>query len=94
MKNLLQKNIQHIKTMLYIWLSKSVEKRLRLYEFAPNENGYDTYFVMGTSEEEARKRILETENERPNSYPFSKYIKKYVYVNSYGINEVAYSDNC
>jgi len=47
---------------------------------------------MSTSEEEARKRILETENERPYTYPYSQDIALYKTVETFGVNEVTLTD--
>lgn len=77
-----------------------------LYEFTPNETGYDSFYVMSESVDEAIKSVMAfsmkphststlVDGTKIDHYPtdFEKYRHKYR-IKVYGENEVTWTDNC
>jgi len=77
-----------------------------LYEFTPNETGYDSFFVMSESLDKAIEAVeafskkpydtsILVDGSKIDHYPtdYEKYRHKYR-IKEYGENEVAWNDNC
>jgi hypothetical protein len=64
---------------------------MNLFEFTPNETGYDSFFVMSDTLENALTALCKLENFDMSFW--AKYKHKYT-VNIYGANDPTWSDNC
>jgi hypothetical protein len=62
---------------------------MKLFEFVPNETGYDSFFVMSETVENA----IESLKKLPDGGAYMKFKEKYT-INEYGEDEPTYSDNC
>lgn len=64
---------------------------LKLFEFEPNSTGFDTFYIMSDTLENAIENLCKLENFTKEFY--SKY--QYMYtIKEYGVNEPTWSDNC
>lgn len=64
---------------------------MKLFEFTPNETGYDSFYIMSETEEEALKNLCKLK--QFNMDFWNKYKHKYI-ITTYKVNESTWSDNC
>lgn len=64
---------------------------MKLFEFTPNETGYDSFYVMSETEDEALKSLCKLEDFDMTFW--NKYKHKYR-IKTFDVNEPTWTENC